>query len=156
MTLNRSWWCISSNRTSCVWLSALLAASSYGSVAIRPGAQQTGRSTTFQWINTAEVVFQFSSCHLVRFPPTNWQHYVKSLAVPELPRSPEQCLQSWKMRSWISSSVAAADQKTRSGQWTQKQMEDSVGQSVFLKMKCWFAIFKRTKWTCRVESANYS
>ena len=31
------------------------------------------------------------------------------------------------------------------------QMEDSVGQSVFLKMKCWFAIFKRTKWTSRIS-----
>lgn len=65
---------------------------------------------------------------------------VKALAVPELRRSPEQCLQSWKMRSWISSSVAAADQKTRSSQETQKQMkeiwirmEDYVGQSVVLK-----------------------
>ena len=64
---------ISLNRTSCVWLSALLAASSCGSVAIQPEVKTNRRSTTFQWSNTAEAVFQFSACHLAMFPPTNCQ-----------------------------------------------------------------------------------
>lgn len=68
---------VSLNRTSCVSLSALLAASSYGSVAIQPEVktnQQIDYLSVKQHGRDAEVVFQFSASHLAMFPPTNWQH----------------------------------------------------------------------------------
>ena len=149
---------ISLNRTSCVWLSALLAASSCGSVAIQPEVKTNRRSTTFQWSNTAEAVFQFSACHLAMFPPTNCQG-TSSARVATITRAMLTIMEN-EILNFLKRRSRRSKNKVKPGnpenKWKKYGYEWKImlGKVLSWRMTRWFATFKWTKWTCR--SANYS